>query len=73
MTVCLLESRTEDFPALLLDALRLQQADPLRLNRSREGGPPMQSFPPLDERSARAITILLYEEPLATVTQMKKR
>jgi hypothetical protein len=33
----------------------------------------MQSFPPLDERSARAITILLYEEPLATVTQMKKR
>ena len=32
----------------------------------------MQSFPPLDERSARAITILLYEEPPATVTEMKR-
>lgn len=32
----------------------------------------MQSFPPLDDRSARAITILLYEEPLATVTEMKR-
>ena len=32
----------------------------------------MESYPPLDERSARAIAILLYDEPLAAVTELKR-